>query len=340
MTMRAGVEAKQTDVNVRLGANGLVIEQLAVADFGGAALAVKGRIGTKAQPPRGALTLDLDARALDGVTAALEKFAPQAAEQLRGSAGRLTPLALRASLAVEPSAPGATAANGKFKIVGRAGAFRVALEGDAGAAGDALKLDNLASLTAAKVNVSARLEGEDGAALVELIGLDRREPDGTPSIEKHIVDIYKKVQARFPDKKIVIGETGWPSDGRMRSDARPGRIEQVRYFSTFRTIAEREKFDYNVVEAFDQYWKARQEGTVGAAWGLLDAQRQDKFELGKPVVAEPHWRMLFTLSTLAGGLVLMGFVSLRRQARGKTIAIFAVFAQVVATCYMMDRVKR
>ena len=118
----------------------------------------------------------------------------------------------------------------------------------------------------------------------EPIGLDRREPDGKLSIEKHIVDIYKKVQARFPGKKIVIGETGWPSDGRMRSDARPGRVEQVRYFSIFRTIAEREKFDYNVVEAFDQYWKARQEGTVGAAWGLLDAQRHDKFELGKPVV--------------------------------------------------------
>jgi exo-beta-1,3-glucanase (GH17 family) len=168
----------------------------------------------------------------------------------------------------------------------------------------------------------------------EPIGLDRREPDGTRSIDKHIVDIYKKVQARFPGKTIVIGETGWPSDGRMRSDARPGRVEQVRYFSTFRTIAEREKFDYNIVEAFDQYWKARQEGTVGAAWGLLDAQRQDKFELGKPVVAEPHWRLLYILSTLAGGLMLMGFVSLRRQAKGKTVAIFAVFAQLVATCYV------
>jgi exo-beta-1,3-glucanase (GH17 family) len=95
----------------------------------------------------------------------------------------------------------------------------------------------------------------------------------------------------------VIGETGWPSDGRMRSDARPGRVEQVRYFSIFRGIAEREKFDYNVVEAFDQYWKARQEGTVGAAWGLLDAQRHDKFELGKPV-AEPHWPILFILSSV------------------------------------------
>ena len=168
----------------------------------------------------------------------------------------------------------------------------------------------------------------------EPIGLDRREPDGKLSIEKHIVDIYKKVQDRFPGKKIVIGETGWPSDGRMRSDARPGRVEQVRYFSLFRGVADRQKFDYNVVEAFDQYWKARQEGTVGATWGLLDAQRRDKFELGKPVSAEPNWSMLFTLSTLAAGLILGGFVVLRRQAGGKAIAIFAVFTQLVATCYV------
>ncbi|WP_421998409.1 hypothetical protein [Reyranella sp.] len=168
----------------------------------------------------------------------------------------------------------------------------------------------------------------------EPIGLERREPDGKPSIEKHIVDIYKKVQARFPGKPIVIGETGWPSDGRMRSDARPGRVEQVRFFSIFRGIAEREKFDYNIVEAFDQYWKARQEGTVGAAWGLLDADRHDKFALGKPVSAEPQWPILFTLSTLAAGLMLGGFFGLRRQARGKALVVFALFAQLVATCYV------
>jgi exo-beta-1,3-glucanase (GH17 family) len=168
----------------------------------------------------------------------------------------------------------------------------------------------------------------------EPIGLDRREPDGKRSIEKHIVDIYKKVQARFPGKTIVIGETGWPSDGRMRSDARPGRVEQVDYFSTFRGIAQREHFDYNIVEAFDQWWKARQEGTVGAAWGLLDAERRDKFELGKPVSAEPHWRILFVLSTLAAGLVLLSFVGFRRSARLRAIAVFAVFAQLVATAYV------
>ena len=168
----------------------------------------------------------------------------------------------------------------------------------------------------------------------EPIGLDRREADGKLTIEKHLVDIYKKVQARFPDKKIVIGETGWPSDGRMRSDARPGRVEQVKFFSIFRSAAEREKFDYNVIEAFDQYWKARQEGTVGAAWGLLDAYRHDKFELGKPVSAEPKWRLLFAVSTIVGGLLLLAYAGLRRASTWKGILIFAVFAQVVATCYV------
>jgi exo-beta-1,3-glucanase (GH17 family) len=170
----------------------------------------------------------------------------------------------------------------------------------------------------------------------EPIGVDRREADGTLRIEKHILDIVHRVQARFPGKKIVIGETGWPSDGRMRSDARPGRVEQVRYFSIFRSIAEREHLDYNVVEAFDQYWKSRQEGTVGATWGLLDAQRHDKFQLGKPVVAEPRWQILYVLSTLASALLVMGFASWRRRAEGKQIAIFALFAQMVATAYVQS----
>lgn len=168
----------------------------------------------------------------------------------------------------------------------------------------------------------------------EPIGLDRREADGQLSIEKHLVDIYKKVQARFPGKKIVIGETGWPSDGRMRSDARPGRVEQVKYFSIFRGAAEREGFDYNVIEAFDQYWKARQEGTVGAEWGLLDAQRHDKFELGKPVRAEPHWQILFTISTIGGALLLLAYASRRKAGNWKGICLFAFFAQLVATCYV------
>jgi hypothetical protein len=144
------------------------------------------------------------------------------------------------------------------------------------------------------------------------------------------------VQARFPGKKIVIGETGWPSDGRMRADARPGRVEQVRYFSIFRQIADREHFDYNVVEAFDQWWEAPQEGTVGGTWGLLDADRNDKFELGKPVTAESRWRMLFALSTMGSALIVLAFASWRRKPPARSIAIFTVFAQLVMTAYVQS----
>jgi exo-beta-1,3-glucanase (GH17 family) len=168
------------------------------------------------------------------------------------------------------------------------------------------------------------------------IGLDRREADGSLRIENHLKAIFKRVQDRFPGKKIVIGETGWPSDGRMRSDARPGRVEQVRYFSIFRALAEKEHFDYNIVEAFDQHWKARQEGTVGAAWGLLDAWRNDKFQLGQPVSAEPHWRMLFALSSMLTALLVVAFASWRRLPPARSIAIFTVFAQMVATAYVQS----
>jgi uncharacterized protein involved in outer membrane biogenesis len=169
----AGVEAKQADIDVRTDADGFEIARLAIADFGGATLAVKGRIDAKAQSPRGMVTLDLDARALDGIVALMERIAPQSADQLRRSAGRLTPLTLRAALGLDPAAGGSGAATAKIKLDGRAGTLRVALQGEAGAARDALGLKNLGALTAAKVNLSARLDADEGSTLIELLGLDR-----------------------------------------------------------------------------------------------------------------------------------------------------------------------
>ncbi|OLB70713.1 MAG: hypothetical protein AUI16_24900 [Alphaproteobacteria bacterium 13_2_20CM_2_64_7] len=166
-----GIEAKQAEIEMRSDANGFEIARLAIADFGGATLAAKGRIDAKAQSPHGAVTLDVDARALDGIVALVEKIAPEAGGQLRRSAARLTPLTLRAAVSLDPAAAGSAAA--KIKIDGRAGAFRVALQGDAASASDAIKLDDLAALAAAKMNLSGRLDADDAAALIECIGLDR-----------------------------------------------------------------------------------------------------------------------------------------------------------------------
>src|SRR5262249_58453554 len=106
-----------------------------------------------------------------GVRAVWEKTAAHRAGRLRRGGGGGPPAALRGGVSVDPATAGS--ANAKLKIEGRAGSFRVALQGDAGTAGDAFKLENLAALAAAKLNLNGRLDADDGAALIELIGLDR-----------------------------------------------------------------------------------------------------------------------------------------------------------------------
>ena len=55
-------------------------------------------------------------------------------------------------------------------------------------------------------------------------------------------------------------------------------------------LAAREKFNVNVIEAYDQPWKRALEGTVGGHWGLLDAAtRERKFAWGQPVSNHPLW---------------------------------------------------
>ncbi len=41
------------------------------------------------------------------------------------------------------------------------------------------------------------------------------------------ISIREKMGAAFPDKDILIGETGWPSQGRMREGALPSLVNQV-----------------------------------------------------------------------------------------------------------------
>ena len=79
----------------------------------------------------------------------------------------------------------------------------------------------------------------------------------------HIDAIRKRVAAAMPGKEIVIGEVGWPSQGRMREGALPSPVNQARVIEDTLTLAKRENFHVNVIEAFDQPWKRRLEGSVG-----------------------------------------------------------------------------
>jgi len=132
----------------------------------------------------------------------------------------------------------------------------------------------------------------------------------------HIDSIRKRVAAAFPGKEILIGETGWPSAGRMREGALPSPASQARVLHDVLTLAKRENFRVNLIEAFDQPWKRFLEGTVGGHWGLLDADsRHIKFTWGGAVSNHPMW-----FWQAAGGVALAFFVfAAAWMARGRTL---------------------
>lgn len=106
----------------------------------------------------------------------------------------------------------------------------------------------------------------------------------------HVEAIRARMAARFPGKEVMIGEVGWPSAGRMREGALPSPANQARFFVEVMANARRANYRVNVIEAFDQPWKRRLEGTVGGHWGLLDAYtRAPKFTWGAPVSNHPLW---------------------------------------------------
>jgi glucan 1,3-beta-glucosidase len=108
----------------------------------------------------------------------------------------------------------------------------------------------------------------------------------------------------FPGKEILIGETGWPSAGRMRDGALPSRTNQARVVSEILNMAKQENFRVNLIEAYDQPWKRKLEGTVGGNWGLLDSvQRLVKYPPGEAISNYPFWKL-----QMGCGMVLSVFV--------------------------------
>ncbi len=143
----------------------------------------------------------------------------------------------------------------------------------------------------------------------------------------HVDAIRRRMAVAFPGKEILIGETGWPSFGRMRDGALPSRTSQARVISEILDLAKRENFRVNLIEAYDQPWKRQLEGTVGGYWGLFDAERRvPKYPPGVPIGNYPLWKL-----QMAGGMVLAllvfasAWLTLRRRPwTPRTASWFAV----------------
>jgi exo-beta-1,3-glucanase (GH17 family) len=128
------------------------------------------------------------------------------------------------------------------------------------------------------------------------------EPVAPERAIAHVADVYQHMKGEFPGKKIMIGETGWPSEGRTRRDASASLVNEARFMREFLNYAATVDMPYNVIEAFDQPWKRDLEGTVGGYWGIFDADAKPKFAMTGPIVEEPRWT--WALGAGAAGVVI------------------------------------
>ena len=84
------------------------------------------------------------------------------------------------------------------------------------------------------------------------------------------------IQQAAKGKKVIITETGWPSIGENVEAAEPSRINAMKYFIAVQEWVKTKNIELFYFSSFDESWKTKQEGNVGAGWGIWDKNEKVK----------------------------------------------------------------
>ena len=93
----------------------------------------------------------------------------------------------------------------------------------------------------------------------------------------YMKDMYQQARRAGNGKKVIISETGWPSQGTSLDGAFPSYENAMKYFINTQKWAADEDIEIFYFSSFDESWKVGAEGDVGAYWGLWDKEESLKF---------------------------------------------------------------
>jgi exo-beta-1,3-glucanase (GH17 family) len=85
------------------------------------------------------------------------------------------------------------------------------------------------------------------------------------------------VAASMQGKKVIITETGWPSQGESLKAAEATAENAMKYFIDTQQWSSDNDVAIFYFSSFDESWKKGDEGEVGAYWGLWDKLEKLKF---------------------------------------------------------------
>ncbi|PRP65781.1 MFS transporter [Nonlabens agnitus] len=89
--------------------------------------------------------------------------------------------------------------------------------------------------------------------------------------------MYSAVLEVSQGKQVIVSETGWPNQGKENQDAVPSKENAMRYFINVNNWSSQKDVETFYFSSFDESWKARQEGEVGARWGIWDKNENLKY---------------------------------------------------------------
>lgn len=93
----------------------------------------------------------------------------------------------------------------------------------------------------------------------------------------YMKDMYRQAERAGNGKKVIITETGWPSQGTNLDGAYPSLPNFLKYFMNTQKWSKEEAIEIFYFSSFDESWKVGSEGDVGAYWGLWDKEERLKF---------------------------------------------------------------
>ncbi|MFK7832742.1 MAG: MFS transporter [Winogradskyella sp.] len=94
---------------------------------------------------------------------------------------------------------------------------------------------------------------------------------------QHLREMHAITVTVAKGKKVVIAETGWPSQGAANEDAHPSKINAMKYFIQSQEWADHAEVEIFHFSSFDESWKVRVEGELGARWGIWDKDENLKY---------------------------------------------------------------
>ena len=93
----------------------------------------------------------------------------------------------------------------------------------------------------------------------------------------YMKQMYQQAVQAANGKKVIITETGWPSQGQDHDGAEPSAENFMKYFINAQLWSKQDGIEMFYFSSFDESWKVGAEGDVGAYWGIWDMHGNLKF---------------------------------------------------------------